>query len=217
MIFLTFIPFALLVTLLVRAEIKQDIKQIKELKPICSTWLVVLILLSLGISNPQPLLFAGILTAMLFSLGGDVALMFQDKKKFFMIGLVLFLLGHISYGVTFTLITGFHIYDLFSAAVLVILFFGMFFLFKSGAGSMFKAIIVYMLIISFMMNRAVSTAFSDVFNSKQVVCIISGAILFYASDVMLAWNKFYKPFKYNRISLFFYYSGQALIISSLYL
>ena len=216
MIFLTFIPFAVCVSVLVHAEINKNQKRIRIFKPVCSIWLVILIVLSSVLGRPQPVLFRGILTAMLLSFGGDMSLMFQDNKKFFMAGLVLFLLGHVSYGVTFTLLAGFTMWDLLSGAVLLVLFFILFFTFRSGSGSMLGPVIAYMIIISFMMNRAVSTAFSDAFTFRQVVCIISGSALFYISDVILAWNRFYKPFKYHRVSLFFYYAGQSLIISSLF-
>jgi hypothetical protein len=41
--------------------------------------------------------------------------------------------------------------------------------------------------------------------------ILTGALLFYISDIMLAANRFWKPWRYNRISLAFYYGGQLLI------
>ena len=217
MFFLSFIPFMILVIILVRAEIRKDFGIIKIVKPVCSTWLVVYILLSLVFREPRPLLFGGILTAMLFCFGGDMTLMFQEKKKFFMIGLVLFLIGHIAYGLTFAVITGFSNMDLISAAVLAVLFAVLLLLFRSGSGSMLPAVIAYMIIISFMVNRAVATSYSGSFTMSRALCIITGSVLFYASDVILAWNKFYRPFKYHRISLLFYYSGQFLIISSLYL
>ncbi len=217
MIFLAYIPFIILVSILVHGEVHKNIKKIRIFKPICSLLLIVLIVFGFFVNQPDPLLFAGILIAMLFSFGGDISLMFQDNRKFFLIGLVLFLLGHISYGITFTILSGFIIWDLVSAAGLGFLFILLFSMFRSGSGDMLKSVIAYMLIISFMMNRAVSTAFSDSFTTAQIFCIIAGSALFYISDVILAWNRFYKPFKYHRFSLLFYYSGQFLIISSLFL
>jgi uncharacterized membrane protein YhhN len=41
--------------------------------------------------------------------------------------------------------------------------------------------------------------------------VAAGALLFYFSDMILALNRFCIPFKYHRISLALYYSGQALI------
>ena len=47
-----------------------------------------------------------------------------------------------------------------------------------------------------------------------LLMVLFGALLFYFSDVILAANKFWKPWRYNRISLVFYYSGQLLIALS---
>ena len=65
--------------------------------------------------------------------------------------------------------------------------------------------------ISAMVNRAGSTLVSPVFEVSQALMISIGAMLFYTSDVILAANRFWKSWKYNRISLAFYYGGQLLI------
>ncbi len=63
----------------------------------------------------------------------------------------------------------------------------------------------------YMVSRAVSTLASPVFSSGQAVLIVIGAVLFYISDIILAAGRFWKPWKYHRISLAFYYSGQLSI------
>jgi hypothetical protein len=65
-----------------------------------------------------------------------------------------------------------------------------------------------------MMNRAVSTFHGGFFNQGQAVMITLGAALFYVSDVILAVSRFRKRWRYNRISLAFYYGGQALLMLS---
>ena len=72
-------------------------------------------------------------------------------------------------------------------------------------------VILYIVIISVMVNRACSTLASPEFSGLQVWMITLGAILFYISDVILALNRFWKTWQYNRISLVFYYGGQGLI------
>jgi len=72
-------------------------------------------------------------------------------------------------------------------------------------------VIIYIIVISVMVGRAVSTLAGPVFNRGQALMIILGATLFYVSDVLLALNRFWKPWRYNRISLVFYYCGQLLI------
>ena len=86
-----------------------------------------------------------------------------------------------------------------------------FMLIRSGLGKLKGSVIAYILIISLMVSRAFSTFFSPNFNQKQGLMIFFGALLFYLSDMILASNRFWRPWKYNRISLAFYYSGQLLL------
>jgi len=57
----------------------------------------------------------------------------------------------------------------------------------------------------------VAVFWSEAFTPAQACMIALGAILFYVSDVILAVARYVRPFRYNRISLAFYYAGQALI------
>jgi len=72
-------------------------------------------------------------------------------------------------------------------------------------------VIVYIVVISVMVNQAFSTFSGSAFTRGQAWMIAIGAILFYISDVILAANRFWKSFQYHRISLAFYYAGQFLI------
>ena len=85
------------------------------------------------------------------------------------------------------------------------------FLIRHGLGSMKIPVIVYIVIISVMVVLAVSTFTGSAFTTGQAWLIFIGASLFYISDVILAANRFWKSFKYHRISLAFYYAGQCLI------
>jgi uncharacterized membrane protein YhhN len=153
----------------------------------------------------------GILLGCVLSFGGDLALMFQEKRSAFLLGLLFFLLAHITYTVVFTILGRFMIRDLIPAAILVSAAAGFYALIKSNLGKMKGPVIAYIVIISAMVSRAFSTLNSPVFTNTQAWMITAGAVLFYISDVILAANKFWMPWKYNRISLAFYYSGQVLI------
>jgi uncharacterized membrane protein YhhN len=72
-------------------------------------------------------------------------------------------------------------------------------------------VIIYTVIISLMVNRAIAAFASPAFSTVQAWMISLGALLFYISDLILAAGRFWRPWKYNRISLAFYYSGQLLI------
>ena len=84
----------------------------------------------------------------------------------------------------------------------------------SGLAGMKIPVLFYILVISFMLNSAITAFYSEFFNVFQAMALTIGAALFYISDVILAVNRFKKPLRFNRFSLAFYYSGQFLIAAS---
>ncbi len=198
---------------LIRAELARRTHQIYVLKPLATLLVIVAALLSLLEPTRNLTYSVGVLIGLVLSLGGDVALMFSQRKAF-TVGLVLFLLAHVAYAVTFTLLNGFKGPDVFTALVLLIAGVGFYALIKRGLGTMKGPVLVYMLIISLMVNRAMSTLWAPAFRYGQAWMIMAGAVLFYISDIMLALDRFWKPWKYTRLSLAFYYAGQVLIALS---
>jgi uncharacterized membrane protein YhhN len=199
------------VALLIRAEILEKQRQVYIFKPISTVVVITVALLSL-LGPAQNLTYTvGVTIGLLLSLGGDVALMFQENRKAFVIGLGLFLLAHIAYTSVFTLLGVFSAWDLLSAGILLGLGVGFFLLIRPNLGPLQGPVIAYIVVISVMVNRAGSTVVSPVFGVSQALMILIGAILFYISDVILAANRFWKSWTYNRISLVFYYGGQLLI------
>ncbi|MCK4641544.1 MAG: lysoplasmalogenase [Candidatus Marinimicrobia bacterium] len=203
------------VVLLIRAKFQENRDQIYIYKPL-STALVILIALI-------PLLFKQnmsvgysiwIIVALLFSMGGDIALIFQEKAQAFRIGLCFFLITHILYAVTFSIFAGMNQQKLPIIIVLGILAAICYMYLYPGLGSMKISVLLYILTITYMFNRAIATQFSPNFSNRQAWLITIGAGLFYISDLILAINRFRTSFKYNRISLAFYYSGQLLIALS---
>ena len=153
----------------------------------------------------------GILIGLALCFGGDLALMFQDRRKPFMLGLVLFLLGHIAYTVAFSMLGRTSGWVLLTTLLLLAAGLGFYRLIAANLGSMRIPIILYFLVISLMVIQATSLLASPAISDAQAAMIIGGAILFYISDVMLAANRFWRPWKYNRTSLAFYYGGQLFI------
>lgn len=199
------------VAFLIRAEILGKQRQIYVLKPI-STLLVITVALLSSVEPVQNLTYTvGVIIGLLLSFGGDIALMFQEHRKAFIIGLALFLLGHIAYTVVFTLLGEFSTWDLLSAGMLVAVGVSFYLLIRSNLGAMQVPVIAYIVVISVMVNRAGSTLASPVFGVGQALMVLIGAVLFYISDVILAASRFWKLWEYNRISLGFYYGGQLLI------
>jgi uncharacterized membrane protein YhhN len=208
------IPFLLVtVVFLVRAEFAGNQKQIFFLKPISTLLVIVVAVLSFLTPGAQTSYTLWVLAGLWLSLGGDVALMFHSDRAF-RIGLLLFLLAHIVYAIAFTVFNGFHVQDLVTGAVLLALAIAIYLYLRPGLEKMKVPVVLYILVICIMVNRAISTFFGQTFSTTQAWLISLGAILFMASDLVLATNRFRHPFKAHRLSLFLYYGGQLLIALS---
>jgi uncharacterized membrane protein YhhN len=206
------VPFLIVaVFLLIRAEILGKRRQVFIFKPAATLLVIAVALLSLREPTRNGTYTVGVFVGLLFSLGGDVALMFDEQPRAFAVGLGLFLLAHIAYTVTFTLLGRFSAWDTASTALLLAAGVGFYTLIRGNLGKLRLPVIAYMLVISVMVSRAASTLVSPLFRPGQAAMVASGAILFYISDVILAANRFWRPLRYNRISLAFYYAGQLLI------
>lgn len=196
---------------LIRAQLLEKRRQVLFLKPAATLLVIVIALLSFMEPTYNPTYSVGVLVGLVLSLGGDVALMFDDDQRAFALGLVLFLLAHIAYIVVFTLLGRFSGWDAVTAIALLAAGIGFYSLIQANLGSMRLPVIAYMVVISVMVNRAFSTLASPHFSTGQATMVASGAVLFYLSDMILAANRFWRPWKYERTSLAFYYSGQLLI------
>jgi uncharacterized membrane protein YhhN len=211
------IPFlGVTVILLVRARFRSDLRQEVLFKPVSTLLVIAVALLSLLSAGMRPS-FTGLVTlGLVLSLGGDVALMFRTNR-WFLIGLVLFLLAHVVYAVTFTVPNGFHSFhsqDLIVAAGLLVFGGAVYAYLWPGLGSMKVPVLAYVLVILFMVNRAISAFFGATFSPTQAWLLSVGAILFMLSDLLLAVNRFRRPFKAEPLGLFLYYGGQLLIALS---
>lgn len=204
---------ALVITIffLIRAEILGKKNQIYILKPLSTLLIIVAALVSFQEPTLNMTYSIGILTGLVFSLGGDIALMFQEHQKSFLIGLTLFLVGHLFYTATFFILGRFTIWDILSTTLLLTAALWFYKMIEPNLGSMRIPVIAYILIITLMVSRALSTLVSPVIHLQQALMIVFGALLFYISDLILAANRFWRPWKYHRISLVFYFGGQFLL------
>jgi uncharacterized membrane protein YhhN len=205
------IILAVMVTLLIRAEILKIKKQIYIFKPISTLLVIAIAVLSFGEPHFNPTYSWGVLIGLLFSFGGDMALMFQERRKPFIIGLGLFLTAHIVYTVVFFMLGQRSWVDFVSGLVLLAAGVGFFHLIRAGLDSMKVPVIAYIVIISLMVMQAISAFTSPDFSQQQAWMVSMGAVLFYISDIILAATRFWHPWKYGRISLGFYFAGQLLI------
>lgn len=156
-----------------------------------------------------------VVLALVFSLSGDILLMFVEQSpNFFLLGLVAFLLAHIMYIIAFWRdrmankgVLGFIILLLGYA-------FGLFYLLKDGLKDMMIPVIIYMIVILSMSTTAFLRRGNVPVASYWFVFV--GAILFMVSDSILALNKFYQTLPLSSISIMLTYAlAQFCIIIGL--
>ena len=183
-------------------------------KPLPTILIISICLLSLFRPDANISYTAIILAGLIFSLGGDIVLILPLTRALFM-GLLFFILTHLIYGLGFTWFNGFFWQDTFSAVIIVALSTIIYVYLYPSLGKMKLAVAFYVLIISFMVWRAISVIFGTAFTPAQAGLIISGAILFYMADTLEAFYRFKNQIvRLRAVYLSFYYAGQLLIALS---
>jgi uncharacterized membrane protein YhhN len=155
----------------------------------------------------------------ILSLAGDVLLMLS-LDRFFLFGLVAFLLAHLAY------VIGFNIplpeFSLWGIVFAVMVSLGgarvirriVDALPSRGQARMRMPIIVYSTVISIMLLSAMMKLMDLTWNANAALLVSGGAFLFYISDIILAWNKFVAPIQYGRIyNIAAYHLGQIMLIA----
>ncbi|MFD0698047.1 lysoplasmalogenase [Paenibacillus sp. GCM10027628] len=159
-----------------------------------------------GFSAYKRIVIAGLLV----SAAGD-ALLLMNGSKWFMLGVFVFLVAHLFYICAFFLrwrYTVLHLLYLIPIGIYAFLLLqglhsGML---AKGAIGLWMPIVVYVIIISCMIWSAII--------SRNGIAI-TGAILFFLSDSLLAWNMFVTPMAWAGYGVMItYYTAQFLIAQS---
>lgn len=153
-----------------------------------------------------------------FSLAGDVALLFAaEHELYFILGLLLFLIAHICYIIAFRSFTKREQINFTGAQLILfslpyIVVSGIiFFILSSRLGALFYPVLSYVSVITGM-GIASALRYKHASNISFIL-IVCGAICFMLSDTLLAFNKFYTPFKFAGISIMAsYILAQYLIV-----
>jgi len=147
------------------------------------------------------MLFAAYLLCALAGLALDLP--FEES---FVLGLLLFLLAHISYIATFLLDFQWRPRRLWIAALIVVYAAAMAVLFAPFLGELQAPVYCYMAVLGMMCIIATQRKSANNF-------VIYGALLFLASDSVLACNKFVSPMAgQDYIVMFTYYGAQFFIL-----
>jgi len=178
-------------------------------KPIPMFLIISLFFMNLVSISPTSTFPYLIFLGLIAGVGGDILLL---SPKRFLAGLIAFLLGHILY------ITGFATVAISLPPVLILapfavtLTFGVILLGKMEESARKKyriPLLVYMVAITLMFITALNF---DRNTGAEFPFFTLGSLLFCISDGVLAWNRFYRPFRAAQaIILTTYYSAQILI------
>lgn len=162
-------------------------------------------------------------------LAGDVFLMLP--RDMFIFGLLAFLLGHISYilglnnvppfgnmgGLFVLVILG----KVLAIATIILLGIYLVWLFpklarglaEKGKKALRIPVLIYSLVISLMVYSALMTWYRAGWTTGAALSASIGAVLFFASDSMLAWDRFINPLSHARLRVMTtYHLGQIGII-----
>lgn len=186
-------------------------------KTVASFTFIILAVVSYGIKACDKTYYKIMMLAFIFSMAGDVVLEANDmitQVDFFVVGVACFAISHIFYIIAFVKISGFSRFQLITVLVMIVFSVG----FLSLApwfdfGNMYYIIMGYAVVISLMVGSAISLVRLRHINKRAVILTISGAILFYISDIALV-HVLYSSFNgiiISDINAFAYYIGQGLL------
>jgi uncharacterized membrane protein YhhN len=193
----------------IRADAKGLRRLFRVLKPLT---MVLVIATALIARTPVPAAYKTlILAGLLFSLAGDIALMFPEK--WFTAGLVSFLVAHVLYILAFKPSPGHPI----SAGIFIpFIIFGllMFRILAPSLGPMKLPVLVYIAAITAMASLAAGR-FVEMGGIRPLLAF-AGAVLFLVSDSVLAYDRFAKKLgPAQAIILGTYFPAQLLIALSI--
>lgn len=179
----------------------------------------VMLALFLALLAASPRLEAGLAlfaAAILFSLLGDVFLLFPRR---FNLGLAMFLLAHIFYILAFTLpVLVPHPLVLLPTAFIFLLA-AWFYrrlqtsLLEKGLRRLQAPLLAYSVVLSIMLLAGLATLLRSDWPLPAALLVAAGALLFSASDGLLAWNKFVRPLRTRRVGyMIAYHLAQIAIL-----
>jgi uncharacterized membrane protein YhhN len=152
-----------------------------------------------------------------FCLAGDVFLMLP--KDMFIFGLLAFLVGHVFYVVGLNNVAPF--INLWGGVLIILLAIYLGWLYPrlvkglnaKGKGGLKIPVLIYSLVISLMVYSALMTWNRPGWSTIPAILVSGGAVLFYSSDSMLAWDRFIRPLSHARLRVMVtYHLGQIGII-----
>ena len=188
-------------------------------KPATIVVLITWVLAAANITETSSVGLTWFVIGLSFSLLGNVFLLFPPER-WLMWGLVTFMLGHVAY------IFGFSVFPLADKTVILAAILGfiivavgvqIFLRLKlslqiSGRENLIVPVGVYSLVISYMLFSAVYSFLNPNWTTTEAYLVSVGALLFYISNVLNAWERFVSPFEKGRLKVMVtYHLGQIAL------
>ncbi len=181
-------------------------------KPAVMIMLFAYLWTSVGLKG-APLWFG---LGMLLSLAGDVFLLWLDRM--FIFGLAAFLFAQIAYVIGFNLpLSPLSVWGIFLAIMIGlggvrIMRRILSALVQKGQARLRVPVAVYGVVISLMLLSAMLKLTDLAWDASAALLVAAGALLFYLSDIVLAWNKFVAPIRNGRVlNIALYHLGQIML------
>ncbi|MCX6036773.1 MAG: lysoplasmalogenase [Chloroflexi bacterium] len=201
----------------------------KKIETIAKPMTMVLLFAYLALAGgfgATPLIYFGL--GIFFSLAGDIFLMISYARfsnRWFLPGLAAFMLAHMAYIIGLNMPFG-EPSPLWAIGIGIIL--------AMTAGRILRRILAgvrekglrrlvvpvmaYGMVITLMLLSAILTIYRVDWKTSASGLVSLGAILFYFSDIILAWNKFVKPVRNGRVmNMAAYHLGQIALIAGVVL
>jgi uncharacterized membrane protein YhhN len=210
------LTFALLFAILEAIAVSRNIQRLGYIaKPAVMLCLFLWLYTTTGLQGKALWFGAGIV----LSLAGDVLLMLS-RERAFLLGLVAFLFVHVFYIIGFReAATNISIWSLIWLALIGINISRLIrriveAMRQHGEDRLVLPVAVYGIVISLMLYAALSTIYDERWKTSAALFVSLGAILFVASDTILAWMKFVSPMKNGRVwNIVLYHLGQIGLIA----
>lgn len=195
------------------AELKKQPMGIFLTKPTTMLFLIAWVFF-FGQTFTFPLMWFGI--GLAFSLAGDIFLMLP-AERFFLPGLIAFLLGHVFYIIGFGRLVAPSSARVPGVIIALMLITVSILIYRklaqgmqaSGNRRMLIPVTVYSLVISIMLYAALITNLDNNWLAPNAILVSVGALLFYISDILNAWTRFVSPSPHDRLWIMIsYHLGQ---------
>ncbi|MBN2387088.1 MAG: lysoplasmalogenase [Anaerolineales bacterium] len=184
-------------------------------KPLATGLLLAWLVLQTGLQGSTLWFGLGLALCIL----GDVLLLWIDR--FFVFGLVAFLLGHVFYVIGFNIplpevspAWSFGLAILLAITTARVMRPIMAGLAAKGLHRLQAPVLLYALVITVMLLSAMLALWRPDWTASAAGLVALGAALFFLSDILLAWFRFVQPIKNGRVfQLAMYHLGQIALMS----